>query len=486
VSAPEPLRLLRLLAYVLVVPLLGVGIATVLRGHADASFALELERSLTPGAPPRTKPLTLAELCAGRDADTYQACNGDAGYRLFAGVSIAAGAVGLLLLGGIALAGVAARIDRRLLLTLFRAELYVAATVVTGLIVIHALIGTVSMYAGVQAVLPGTPMLFGGVTLAGAFAGVRVVPPAVFAAVRPGRVFAFGGRVTREQAPDLWRLVESLATRLRARPPDAIVTGLDANFFVTEMPLQTPNGPCDGRTLYCSLPLLRILTVGELSAVIAHELGHFRGDDTAFSQRFYPIHAGTSAAIQGLAVSGSGARRIALLPAIAIFEFLLHRFAVADGRHARERELVADQASTEVTSARVVATALVKSHAYGPLWPDALEQATARPVRPGERVPNASEIFASAASHAAGPALLDGILERHTPHPTDRHPSLAVRLDALGVSLQDVAADALRVAPAEPAASLVPTGVLHEEALSLIAGLSRHPGLDGREPTPND
>ena len=107
----------------------------------------ELERSLTPGAPPRTKPLTLAELCAGPDADTYQACNGDAGYRLFAGVSIAAGAVGLLLLAGIALASVAARIDRRLLLTLFRAELYVAATVVTGLIVIHALIATVSMYA---------------------------------------------------------------------------------------------------------------------------------------------------------------------------------------------------------------------------------------------------------------------------------------------------------------------------------------------------
>jgi Zn-dependent protease with chaperone function len=468
-----PVRLVRLLGCVLLVPLLGGVIATILRAHADSSFGIELERSLAPGDALRKQALTLTELCAGPDADTYQACHGDAGYRLFAGASVAAGAGGLVLLAAIATAAAAARTDRRLLLALFRPGLYVTATVVTGLIAVHAVIATIALFAGVQAVLPGTPMLFGGVILAGALAGVRAVGRALFGALRDRRIFVFGGHVTRKQAPELWRLVEVTAARLRALPPDHIVVGLDANFFVTEVPLQTPNGPCDGRTLFCSLPFTRILTIEEFTAVLAHELGHFRGADTAFSQRFYPIYAGATAALEGLAASSTGARAIALLPATAIFEFFVDRFALADGRHARERELVADAASVEVTSPRAAATALVKSHAYGPLWPSAFAEAAATDISAGGRVPNASVVFASAAARAAAPALLDGILETHTPHPTDRHPSLAVRLEALGVALPDITLDALDVAPAAPAATLLPIGVLHEEALSAIAAAAR-------------
>jgi Zn-dependent protease with chaperone function len=351
----------------------------------------------------------------------------------------------------------------------------VTATVVTGLIVIHALIPTVILVAGVKAIAPGMALVFGGAILAGALAGVRAVPRALFGAVRETHVSAFGARVPREQAPELWRLVETTATRLRALPPDEIVAGLDDNFFVTEARVETPNGPCHRRTLFCSLPLARILTVDEFMAAVAHELGHFRGDDTVFSRRFSPIYGGTAAAIQELAESGEGGRgrRIALLPAIAIFEFFLERFAVAERRHARERELIADRASVEATSARTAATALVKCHACAPLWREALEQAASTPVGDGECLPNVSALFASAAASADGPALLEGILETHTAHPTDTHPTLAVRLDALGVDLAAVAADALQLQPREPAATLVPDGVLHEEALSEIAVLSR-------------
>jgi Zn-dependent protease with chaperone function len=321
---------------------------------------------------------------------------------------------------------------------------------------------------------PGAPLIFGGAILAGALAGVRAVPRALFGAVREIHLFAFGGRVTREQAPELWRQVETTATRLRALPPDEIVAGLDADFFVTEVRVATPNGPCRGRTLFFSLPLARVLTVDEFTAILAHELGHFRGEDTLFSQRFYPIYRGTAAAIHGLAAaSGGGVRGVALLPARAIFEFFLDRFAIAERSHSRTRELVADAASAEATSARTAATALVKLHACAPLWPAAFEQAASTPVGDGERVPNASVLFASSAARTDGPTLLEGILERHTAHPTDTHPSLAARLESLGIDLAEVAADALCVSPAEPAAMLVPTGVLHEEALSLIASMSR-------------
>jgi Zn-dependent protease with chaperone function len=52
--------------------------------------------------------------------------------------------------------------------------------------------------------------------------------------------------------------------------------------------------------LYCSLPLCRILSGSEVSAVIDHELGHFKGLDTNFSESFYPIYCGTASAIGAL------------------------------------------------------------------------------------------------------------------------------------------------------------------------------------------
>jgi len=476
VTASDASRYLRLLACVLAVPLVGAGIAMTLRWHAAGLFAGDIAASVAPGDPVPSGMATLADLCAGDDAGSYAACDADAGYRIFAAASLAAGGGGLVLLGGIALAGAAARRDRLRLLALFRPGLYVTAAVVTGLIVIHALIATVVLIGGVKAIAPGVPLIFGGAILAGALAGIRAVPRAVFGAVREARVFAFGGPVTRQDAPDLWRQVEATAARLGALPPDGIVVGLDINFFVTDAPVVTPNGPCQGRTLFCSLPLARILTVDEFTAIVAHELGHFRGEDTRFSERFYPIYRGTAGAIYGLAASGDGLRRLALLPALAIFGFFFERFAVAERRHSRERELVADRASVEATSARIAAMALVKVHACAPLWPGVLDETANTIVRDGEPVPNASALFAAAAARAAGPALLDGILATHTEHPTDTHPSLAVRLEALGVGLPEIAAEALQVGPATPASSLVPIGVRHEEALSMVVVAPRREG----------
>lgn len=62
-----------------------------------------------------------------------------------------------------------------------------------------------------------------------------------------------------------------------------LVVGLTPTFFVTEADVHCIGGTVTGRTMYLSVPLCRILTVEELSAVIAHELGHFRGEDTVCS-----------------------------------------------------------------------------------------------------------------------------------------------------------------------------------------------------------
>jgi hypothetical protein len=89
-----------------------------------------------------------------------------------------------------------------------------------------------------------------------------------------------GELVDEAQAPRLWARIRELAGRAGTAPPAQLVAGLDANFFVTESPLQVGERKTSGRALYVSVPLLRVLDQAEADAVLAHELGHFVGGDT--------------------------------------------------------------------------------------------------------------------------------------------------------------------------------------------------------------
>ena len=64
------------------------------------------------------------------------------------------------------------------------------------------------------------------------------------------------------------------------------------------------------------------------------------------------------------------------------------------------------------------------------------------------------------------PAALGGIANSHTSHPTDSHPPLPVRLAALGVTMETVAAASLDVAPSDGAIGLMGDIESREEALS--------------------
>ncbi|MGH8500444.1 MAG: M48 family metallopeptidase, partial [Methylococcales bacterium] len=90
-----------------------------------------------------------------------------------------------------------------------------------------------------------------------------------------------GEMVTPEVAPALWSRIREFADKLNTAPPTQIIAGIDANFFVTENSLKVGEQSTRGRSLYISIPLLRVLDQTEADAVLAHELGHFVGGDTA-------------------------------------------------------------------------------------------------------------------------------------------------------------------------------------------------------------
>jgi hypothetical protein len=64
-----------------------------------------------------------------------------------------AGGIGLALLLGIRLAGSAARTNRQLLLSLFKSGLYLTATILLGLILVHAAIAIAAIYYGESALV---------------------------------------------------------------------------------------------------------------------------------------------------------------------------------------------------------------------------------------------------------------------------------------------------------------------------------------------
>ncbi len=119
-----------------------------------------------------------------------------------------------------------------------------------------------------------------------------------------------GSLLARSDNSKIYHQVEQLASRLGAQAPDNIVVGLEPNFFVTSSAVELigeKSGILEGKTLFISLSLMRILGIDELIAVIGHELGHFRGLDTEYSLKFAPVYSRLSSALKAMSSNDEGA-----------------------------------------------------------------------------------------------------------------------------------------------------------------------------------
>jgi len=226
--------------------------------------------------------------------------------------------------------------------------------------------------------------------------------------------------VTPEEAPALWVDVRAAAARLGTAPPDHIIVGMEHSFYVTELAVHHRDGKTGGRTLYLSHPLMQQLSPEEVLAVIGHELGHFRGDDTRLTREFYPMRFKVEATLLALSEA-------VLVSWTSINSLLFFRgsFGRSEQALSRERELLADRTAAELTSPTIIARALTKIHVFSEAFGRKLESGTANPFA----TPLAAFVRSSLASEAA---FWDRLFEHKAAHPLDSHPSLRVRLEALG------------------------------------------------------
>jgi Zn-dependent protease with chaperone function len=461
----------------LLVPLIALAVARWTQSAYESALQEQVEaeyRSLAPDEQQEfatyKDEITLRNICSAPEAiaefEFEGICSRYRNLDRVAMLAIATLLAPISLLTAVFVAGRAARSNRRLLLRLFRPLLAATLIMVVAVALSQAALAVAAIYYGVgggTGSVSGRLMLMLAVgALAGVWSMIRVVPRAFESA----EAHVLGKPVAEDHSPDLWREVRELCAQVGTDAPDTIVAGLDPTFFVTEVDVNSLDDRHSGRTLFVSLPLSRILTIDEFRGVIGHEMGHFKGEDTQYSQRFFPIYRGASDSLElAVAHATQGLSGLTMWPAVAILSFFLESFAVAESTISRDRELAADGEGAAVGGVEPFATALVKAHAFGGVWgPVVLLMAHA--LSEGRQIANASAVFESVVQDNTGPESLSDLEEQRLPHPTDSHPPLAVRLEALGVTMDDVSDAALATEPELASIELVEGHEELEEALS--------------------
>ena len=266
----------------------------------------------------------------------------------------------------------------------------------------------------------------------------------------PDPMTILGRPVSAEAAPGLWRMLDDLAQRLGALPPNDVVVGLTGSFFVSSGPklLQPGDVPLQGRTLYLPLPYLPLLRADELSAIIGHELAHFTGSDTEYSLRFLPIYAGVERSLDAVLAAGTtsaGSLSLLARPALRLGMFAMEQFHRTVRHWSRVREFAADTAGARVSSTNAAARALLRVAAADTL----VDRTLAAAFRAPASTPD--DLVTGTLTCAITTGLDDPAdqLENRQAHPTDTHPPTYQRLAALGRE-PDAAALAEAVRPPSP------------------------------------
>jgi Zn-dependent protease with chaperone function len=430
--------ILKVLAFALILPLAAFAAASGALSKIDSDVRARVLAQYPDLPPPKLLQLSVPYLDARHAFASPELPRLYRHLEFARTAAIVTGAAGLTLIAAIAAAGYGARRRREWLVRLFKPGVYVT---LGGAAILTTAQAAEVIYAGYyyeSATIGQVHLQFLALLgLGGLFASVAVVRAAL-ALFKKVRGQIFGVEVLPEAQPALWTEVEEVCRLLQAPRPDHIVLGLEPTFFVTEAEVTCSGREVSGRTLFLSLSLMRLLTRDEQRTVIGHELAHFAGEDTKYSQHFFPVYRGTLMALARLK-SGRQTLSTALarLPAIAFVGFFFQSFMLAEKEVSRDRERNADQLGARVGGPAALGSALVKLHAYGPLWKEIYFGLRERGGKL-EQERNASALLRQQALSAPSGDLHQAGA-RQLPHPTDSHPTLAARLEYLQLKLPEVA-----------------------------------------------
>ena len=331
--------------------------------------------------------------------------------------------------------------NRFLVLVIFKPLLYF--TLLFSIIYLIAEVAVVLVGLSLaEAVLTGyiTPKLFLLIGL-GAIIGIWSLLQSVYITFVKNSRFIEAIDISPNEQKQIWDFVKNIATKIQAKMPANILVGLETNFYVTEGKIDLIGKKIIGETLYISLPLCRILQQEELAFIIGHELAHFSGKDVKYSKKFYPIYSITTHSLARLEAQES----LILSPIVAILNIFLEGFESTEKEISRNRELAADKKSVSITNNPYnAASALLKLQAYASIM-DVLLEKNCEEIKQGRSFRNLSSIYEEVSKEAEKDVLLSNLTNSIEKHPTDTHPSMIERLNAINVNPQDIIEDSLQI-----------------------------------------
>jgi len=228
---------------------------------------------------------------------------------------------------------------------------------------------------------------------------------------------------------ELARLVRDVASRVRHPEPEQVFLSHDANAFAGRF--KRPNGRGRQSVVGVGLPMLEILSREELMSVIAHEMGHHTAGDVLLGPWVYRIRRLIGESLERL----EGSSFWLHLPFVAYGNLFLR----LTRRTSREQELSADALAARVCGTRATATALGRIHRLGSLWDAYWIHEVVPLLNLGFRPPLVAG-FERMLRQPKRRAEIEATVTRLTdqdPSPTDTHPTLEERLQALNEKDED-------------------------------------------------
>ena len=226
-----------------------------------------------------------------------------------------------------------------------------------------------------------------------------------------------------DQAPQLWAEVRRLAEGVGTRAPDELRIVPEVNAAVSEHAKLL--GLIPGRRyLYIGLPLLQAMTVDQMRAVLAHELGHYSGAHTRLGAVAYRGRI----AIAG-AVSRIGTWNVAGWP----FRLYARLYLLVDSAASRRQELEADAAAVRLAGKQAAVAALtevtVVDLAYDFYLGRYVAPGAELGLLPDDVFAGFGDLLAAREEELAG--LRERAAEQEQGSVWDTHPPLPVRIAAI-------------------------------------------------------
>lgn len=329
--------------------------------------------------------------------------------------------------------GLITSINRSSLLLVFKPFFYLSTVVLSIFTIINGVLLVALLFFGESYLIGRVHFIAIGMVGIGAVSGTFIILKSMLSTFQKTTTTILGISLSKEKCPKVWDYIGLLATKLNTELPNNIIAGLDPNFFVTEVNVKCLDGELCGRTLYISLPLLRLLNLEQFNGVIGHEFGHFIGKDTRYSKHFYPIYRGLFDTLNNL--QNSTENSIAILPTQLMLTLFLNTFSKAESKLSRERELLADQIGVQASNEYSFASALVRIVTFASFW-QSMQEKTKEIVSQEQMLVNMSDYFAKVTPTIITDEVLDGLSFESIPHPTDSHPPINQRIECIGFSLK--------------------------------------------------